>query len=166
MPQPFELPRFYVPYPARLNPHLERARRHSKAWARDMTMVEGSGIWDESDLDSHDYALLCAYTHPDASGPELDLITDWYVWVFFFDDHFLEIYKRTKDMPGAKAYLARLPLFMPLDPSATMPEPTNPVERGLANLWGRTVPGTGLDWRRRFIESTKALTDESIWELD
>src|SRR5512140_2270907 len=170
--QPFELPDFYMPYPARLNPHLEGARAHSKAWARDMGILgtpeqaEREAIWDEHDLDSHDYALLCAYTHPDAPAPELDLITDWYVWVFFFDDHFLEIYKRTKDMAGAKAYLARLHDFMPIDTSQPMPEPTNPVERGLADLWTRTVPTTSIQWRMRFVEVTKNLTDESLWELD
>ena len=165
MPQPFELPRFYVPYPARLNPHLERAREHAKAWARDFTMIEGSGIWDESDFDSHDYALLCAYTHPDASGPELDLVTDWYVWVFFFDDHFLEQFKRTVDMSGAKAYLDRLPAFMPVDLSRPVPEPTNQVEAGLADLWARTVPTMSEGWRRRFAVSTQHLLEESLWEL-
>ena len=91
-------------------------------------------IWDEHKFDSHDYALLFSYTHPDAPSPELDLITDWYVWVFFFDDHFLEIYKRTKDMKGAKHYLHRLRAFMPIHPTETLPPPTNPVERGLADL--------------------------------
>jgi germacradienol/geosmin synthase len=165
MPQPFELPEFYVPYPARLNPHLERARAHSKEWARGMEMIEGSGIWDEADYDAHDYALLCAYTHPDASGPELDLVTDWYVWVFFFDDHFLDIFKRSQDMPGAKAYLDRLPAFMPVDPGQPVPEPTNQVEAGLANLWARTVPTMSQDFRRRFHESTRHLLEESLWEL-
>ena len=37
--QPFELPDFYLPYPARLNPHLEGARLHSKQWARRMGML-------------------------------------------------------------------------------------------------------------------------------
>ena len=60
--QPFQLPDFYMPYPARLNPHLEAARVHSKAWARDMGILgssaqpDGEPIWDEHDLDSHDYA--------------------------------------------------------------------------------------------------------------
>jgi germacradienol/geosmin synthase len=170
--QPFQLPEFYMPYPARLNPHLEEARVHSKAWAREMGIIgspeqaQSDAIWDEHDLDSHDYALLCSYTHPDAPAIELNLITDWYVWVFFFDDHFLEIYKRTKDMAGAKKYLARLHDFMPIVPPKTPPEPTNPVERGLADLWARTVPTTSIHWRTRFVESTKNLLDESIWELD
>lgn len=167
MSQPFELPEFYVPYPARLNPNLERARAHSKAWAVAMEMIDppdGPVVWTEADLDAHDYALLCSYTHPDASSPVLDLITDWYVWVFYFDDHFLELYKRTGDLDGARRYLDRLAEFMPTDGVITE-EPTNPVERGLADLWPRTVPAHSADWRRRFAESTRNLLDESLWEL-
>jgi germacradienol/geosmin synthase len=166
--QPFELPEFYVPWPARLNPHLEGARTHSKAWAREIGILDSKDgtpeIWNEAKFDAMDYALLCAYTHPEAPGPELDLITDWYVWVFYFDDHFLELYKRTQDQAGAKKYLDRLPLFMPVDLSPP-PEPTNPVERGLIDLWARTVPTKSPQWRRRFFESTKNLLEESTWEL-
>ncbi|MGH3416794.1 MAG: terpene synthase family protein, partial [Actinocrinis sp.] len=170
MPQPFALPDFYLPYPARLNPNLEGARLHSRGWARAMGMLEGSGIWTEADLDAHDYGLLCAYTHPDAPGPELDLVTDWYVWVFFFDDHFLETFKRTPDRAGAKAYLDRLAAFMPMDLPADrsgpgVPEPANPVEAGLADLWARTVPSMSAHWRARFAQSTENLLRESLWEL-
>ncbi|MFI6724230.1 germacradienol/geosmin synthase [Streptomyces atratus] len=165
MAQPFTLPDFYVPYPARLNAHVEEARQHTKKWARSIGMLEGSGIWEEKDLDSHDYALLCAYTHPDCSSEALSLVTDWYVWVFFFDDHFLELFKRTPDREGGKRYLDRLPAFMPMDRGAEMPEPTNPVEAGLADLWARTVPNMSDAWRVRFAEATKNLLNESLWEL-
>ncbi|GAA1944247.1 terpene synthase family protein [Kitasatospora viridis] len=164
--QPFKLPDFYLPYPARLNPHLEGAREHTRAWAREFGMLEGSGVWELADLEAHDYALLCAYTHPDCGAEALDLVTDWYVWVFFFDDHFLETFKRTPDdRTGAKAYLDRLPAFMPMDLAEGFPEPTNPVEAGLADLWQRTVPHMSLDWRARFRESTEHLLNESMWEL-
>ena len=165
--QPFELPDFYVPYPARLNPHLERARAHTMAWAREMRMLDDHrdpgtpDIWTESQLEAMDYALLCAYTHPDCDGAELDLITDWYVWVFYFDDHFLEVFKKPQEQQGAREYLDRLPAFMSLDP----PEPCNAVERGLADLWARTVPAKSDAWRRRFSVSTLNLLRESLWEL-
>ena len=79
--QAFELPHFYLPHPARLNPHLERAREHSMDWARRMGMLDtptptGGLVWDEAALAGMDYALMCAYTHPDCDGPELDLVTD------------------------------------------------------------------------------------------
>lgn len=163
--QPFELPDFYMPHPARLNPHLEEAREHSRRWAAGMGMLEGSGVWDTADLDAHDYALLCAYTHPDATGDDLCLVTDWYVWVFFFDDHFLELFKRSQDREGGRAYLERLAAFMPMDLTAEMPEPANPVEAGLADLWARTVPAMSQDWRARFAQSTENLLWESMWEL-
>jgi germacradienol/geosmin synthase len=168
--QPYELPDFYMPYPARLNPHLDTAREHTKVWARDMGMLDSpqdepsSTIWDEPKFDSMDFALLTAYTHPDAPSRELDLVTDWYVWVFYFDDHFLETYKRSQDQAGAKEYLDRLPAFMPVD-LADPPEPTNPIERGLIDLWARTVPYRSPEWRLRFFESTKNLLAESTWEL-
>lgn len=165
----FQPPDFYTPYPARLNPHLDRARRHSKAWASEKEMIDvpqnGAVVWSEADFDAHDYAGLCAYTHPDADGLELDLITDWYVWVFYFDDHFVELFKRTPDLTGAKDHLARLSAFMPID--GTMTEtPTNPVEWGLADLWLRTIPGRSEQWRRRFADNTAHLLNESLWELD
>ncbi|MEU8759010.1 germacradienol/geosmin synthase [Streptomyces sp. NPDC048659] len=166
MAQPFVLPDFYVPYPARLNPHVEAARVHTRDWAREMGMLEGSGVWEEADLQAHDYALLCSYTHPDCDAEALSLVTDWYTWVFFFDDHFLEIFKRSQDRAGGKAYLDRLPLFMPADPAAGMPEPVNPVEAGLADLWRRTVPAMSEAWRVRFAEATEHLLYESLWELD
>jgi len=127
--------------------------------------ARNSAVWDEHDFDAHDYALLCAYTHPDASGPELDLVTDWYVWVFFFDDDFLELFKRTKDMEGAKDYLIRLRAFMPIDPGAASAVPKNPVERALQDLWIRTIPAKSREWRVRFSESTRNLLEECVWEL-
>ncbi|UUN25013.1 terpene synthase family protein [Streptomyces sp. FIT100] len=166
MAQPFELPDFYVPYPARLNPHVDVAREHTSEWARRMGMLEGSGIWEQEDLDAHDYALLCAYTHPDCSAEALSLVTDWYVWVFFFDDHFLEVFKRSGDREGGKAYLDRLPAFMPPDGARGTPEPVNQVEAGLADLWARTVPSMSAAWRARFAEATEHLLNESLWELD
>jgi germacradienol/geosmin synthase len=165
--QAFALPEFYVPHPARINPHLERSRAHSNAWATRMGMLDapkpgGGVVWDEPALARMDYALMCAYTYPDCSGSDLDLITDWYVWVFFFDDHFLEHFKHSRDHAGAKAYLDQLELFMTDDP----PEPTNPAEAGLKDLWERTVPAMSAGWRRRFITSTHNLMVESMWELD
>jgi germacradienol/geosmin synthase len=169
--QPFELPEFYMPYPARLNPSVERARTHTKAWSREIGILDTAAsdatpeIWDEAAFDAMDYALLCAYTHPDAVPEALDLVTDWYVWVFYFDDHFLELFKRTRDEAGAATYLAGLSAFMPIDPAAGTPRSSNPVERGLADLWRRTAPRHSRSWRERFTTSTLNLLEDCVWEL-
>jgi len=54
---------------------------------------------------------------------------------------------------------------MPMDLGTPMPEPRNPVEAGLADLWTRTVPAMSADWRRRFAVATEHLLNESLWEL-
>ena len=64
--QPFQLPEFYLGWPARLNPHLAQARTHSKAWARAVGILDTPPedatpeVWDEQRFDAMDYALLCA----------------------------------------------------------------------------------------------------------
>ncbi|MFI6812628.1 germacradienol/geosmin synthase [Nonomuraea sp. NPDC050328] len=157
----YRLPEFYLPYPARLNPHMERARAHTKQWACAMDMID-EVVWTEAGFDGMDYGLMCAYTHPDCPAEELDLVTDWYVWVFYFDDHFLETFKRTRDIAGGQAYLDRLEAFMADEPGL---EPQNPCEKGLADLWARTVPHRSEGWRERFVEVTRDLMQESMWEL-
>ncbi|MFC3994322.1 germacradienol/geosmin synthase [Nocardiopsis sediminis] len=168
--QAFTLPDFYLPHPARINPHMEGARAHGMEWARRMGMLDtptpgGGLVWDHAALAAMDYALMCAYTHPDCDAPTLDLITDWYTWVFFFDDHFLEQFKYARDLDGAQDYLDRLELFMTLE-GQEAPEPENAAEAGLDDLWRRTVPMMSHEWRRRFITSTHNLMVESMWELD
>jgi germacradienol/geosmin synthase len=163
----FTLPDFYLPHSARRNPHEQRAREHSTVWARQMGMLDcatpsGGLVWDEADLAAHDYALMCAQTHPDCDEPTLALITDWYVWVFFFDDHFLELFKHSRDIEGGRQYLQRLEDF--LGQSDRPPE--NSAETALADLWERTIPTMSDHWRDRFVTVTHNLMVESLWELD
>jgi len=54
---------------------------------------------------------------------------------------------------------------MPVELTGTPLEATKPVERGLADLWSRTVFTKSLDWRLRFSESLQNLIKESLWEL-
>ncbi|NYH80616.1 germacradienol/geosmin synthase [Actinopolyspora biskrensis] len=171
MPRPFELPGFYMPYSARLNPHVTAARVHSKQWALDMGMLtddEAPGetaVWSEADFDEHDYALLCGYTHPDATAPRLKLVTDWYVWAFFLDDYFLDRHKRTDRPDLAGEYLRGLERFMPTRPTKSPQRPGDPVERGLSDLWARTAGQMSPGWSLRFAESTRNLFEGLVREL-
>lgn len=175
----FELPDLYMPYPARLNPNVDSTRVHTKAWTMQMGMIGATGggstgsafAWDESSFDAHEFALLCGYTHPDLPPSELDLMADWYVWLFFFDDYFLEVFKRSNDVAGGKRFLARLWDFMPLagpsGASESLPVPSNPVERGMAELWTRTCMGpvgSSPAWRARYLAHTKDTLETVQWE--
>ncbi|WP_067535565.1 terpene synthase family protein [Nocardia crassostreae] len=168
--QPFHLPDFYLPHPARRNPHLDHARAHAAAWAKDVGILDEPGpsgelVWDADRLDRMEIALLCAYTHPDCDAEALALITEWYMWVLFFDDDFLAKFKNTGRRAEAVRHLERLELFM-AEPGCAAPEPGNPAEAGLADCWVRTIVHMSPDWRRRMRLSTHNLMVESLWELD
>lgn len=92
MPYAFERPAFYMPFTARVNPDLEAAREHTRAWARGVGVGlfdrDGSGsvAWSEEIFDRADFAHFTALAYPDAPAPELDLVTDWHAWIWFVDD--------------------------------------------------------------------------------
>uniref|UniRef100_A0AAU2K0W8 Terpene synthase n=1 Tax=Streptomyces sp. NBC_00049 TaxID=2903617 RepID=A0AAU2K0W8_9ACTN len=152
---PFALPPFRLPWPARVNPHLERARRECKDRARSVGLLDpvtsppGPPIWTDAGFDSDDWPLFAALTHPDASAGQLTLIAQWDVCLLAFDDHFVTAYKLPRDVAGARAFTARVPLLMPLN-GEPVPEPANQVEYALAELWARTSPGMHPDLRGRF----------------
>lgn len=164
---PFKLPNFYMPYAARLNPHLEGARAHSKAWAFKVGILseEGDAVWDEPTFDKMDFALFTAQTHPDVQGQELNTLTDWYVWGWYVDDFVAHVYEQSRDLKAAQAYLARLPAFMPEELGAAVPAPENTMERALCDLWPRTAASMSIAWRRRFVEHIALMADAGLRDI-
>ncbi len=161
---PSSCPTACRPWPPRLNPHVEAARAHNRVWAVRHGLID-DGVWDAATADSIDLALFAAYCFPDATSAQLDLLTDWYFWGFYFDDWFLRHYKSTGDVVGAAAWLADVRAFIAGRPVAAGPEAGDPVQATLAELWARTVPGTTEEWRRRFGDNTFAQMDDAFWEL-
>jgi germacradienol/geosmin synthase len=154
-----------MPYRARVNPHLARSRRYALEWARAMGMLASiPGLWDERGLASQELAFLTARMRPDATGPELDLATAWVTWGTYGDDYVPHVFGSTRDVLVARAYVARLRLFMPLHCGAT-PPPSDPLERGLADLWHRTATAMQPGDRRTLREDIDTLTASWVWEL-
>jgi germacradienol/geosmin synthase len=54
---------------------------------------------------------------------------------------------------------------MPLDAGAT-PEPANPMERGLSDLWRRTAGPMPPEARREFRTAVEDMTASWVWELE
>src|SRR5919199_4389110 len=167
---PVTLPKFYMPFSTTVNPHLDAARKHSKEWAREMGMLDtlpgfpGIYIWDDHKFDVADVALCGAMIHAEASAAELNLTACLLVWGTYADDYFPAIYGYRRDMAGAKLFVARLSEFMPLD-STPASIPTNPVERGLADLWSRTASALPEHSRYVLRRAIETMTESWIWEL-
>ncbi|HEX9317052.1 MAG TPA: germacradienol/geosmin synthase, partial [Actinomycetota bacterium] len=167
---PLTRPPIFMPFSPRTNPLLDPARQHAIEWAADMGMlaslpgVPDAGMWDRDKVLGFDFPFWAAMLHPDATGPELDLSSQWLTWGTYADDYFPAIFNATRDMAGAKVFRARLPLFMPLDLTPT-PPPVNPVERGLGDLWQRSAGPMSASARRQFRKAVEDMTESWLWEL-
>jgi germacradienol/geosmin synthase len=168
--QPPVIPQIPMPFRSRVNPHLEEAARTVVDWCRAMGLTASlpgfpnAAIWTEEQLVDFDFVQLPARTFPDAAGEVLDLASQWIVWGTYVDDYFPRIYGTSRDMAGAKVFNARLALFMPLD-GVSMPPPSNPVERGLADLWPRTALALSLEDRAIFRDIVLKTFTSWLWEL-
>ncbi|MGH8550028.1 MAG: terpene synthase family protein [Methylococcales bacterium] len=149
-----------MPYPLRMNPLLDASRRHTVQWCHRMGFFDsvpglpGIGLWDERRLKGYDFPLCAAAIHPDSSLEELDISSGWLTWGTYGDDFLPTIYGNSRDMAGAKVFIARLSLFMPLD-SESSPPPLNPAERALADLWARTSAPMSSSAKQQFRESVE-----------
>ncbi|MEV6239664.1 hypothetical protein [Lentzea sp. NPDC051838] len=123
---------FDMPFAARLSPHVDRVRQHTRTWVRDMGMLNGAP-WTEAFYDAADYGGFGPLTHPTASLEDLKHINDWHTWGFYVSDAFLDGFLRTRNVLGGKAFVAGLKSV--LSGSA----PMNPAEKGLADLVSRST---------------------------
>jgi germacradienol/geosmin synthase len=126
--------------------------------------VERGGIWDERRFLGFDLAHCAAMIHPDSSQEQLNLSSDWLAWGTYGDDYFPLVFGTTRDLVAAKVSNERLSAFMPLDDEIT-PEPLNPVERGLRDLWQRTAGPMTAPARQQFRTAVEDVTASWLWEL-
>src|SRR5690606_31844900 len=167
---PTPLPEFDIPYPARVNPHRERAGRNVVAWAREMGMFSPQPrlpvpVWTAETLTGMALEICAASLDPDAGPEALDLATQWLACGTYGDDYFPALFHRDRDMAGAKLFNARVPAFLPLDCGAT-PVPGNAFEASLADLWRRTASPMDDRGRREFRASVEHMVESWVWELN
>mgnify|MGYP002336024624 CR=1 FL=1 len=78
------LPELFSPFPSRINPHADVVHEGTVEWLR------GFGTFKE-EVDYRKFhatriGRLAARFHPDASLEALQLVSDWYGWMFIRDD--------------------------------------------------------------------------------
>jgi germacradienol/geosmin synthase len=171
--QTIAFPEFYMPYPVRVNPHLENLREGSEVWACEMGMISGGedaphnwALWDLDAFHAMATDELAAFIFPDASAADLALLHQLMVWHFAWDDFFAKTYKSTHDQAGARAFTDRLRTFMPLEVTdAATPELSNVVERCTADLWPRLMQDRPRHWRRQVARGLTGCIEAGVLEL-
>jgi germacradienol/geosmin synthase len=154
-----------ITYAWRENPSVDLLRRDGDAWTYSMGLLPLSATPDEwSAIRLPECAAWC---YPVVPRDELFLMYHVYAWMFALDLLFVRTFKARRDLDGARAMVDRLPLFMPLDGTArAMPEPENPIERSLADIWLRLAPTRSTAWKRDMLNAQMEYADGQCWELE
>ncbi|MDH6615624.1 hypothetical protein M2163_002732 [Streptomyces sp. SAI-135] len=154
-----------IPYAWRENPSADLLRHDGDTWTYSMGLLPVSATPDEwSAIRLPECAAWC---YPVAPRDELFLMYHVYAWMFALDLLFVRTFKADRDLDGARAMVDRLPLFMPLDGSArAMPEPQNPIERSLADIWLRLAPTRTTAWKRDMLQAQMDYAEGQCWELE
>jgi germacradienol/geosmin synthase len=156
------VPPLHMPYQFRTSPHQDQARKDGVIWAREMGLF-AEGLWDERRYRGFDFPHCAAMIHADGALEQVNLSVGWLTWGTYGDDLFPSL-----DLPRAKLQHERLALFMPLGTgefAEPVPEPLNGLERGLADLWQKTVPAVTASDRAQLRDDVLDMTGSWVWEL-
>ncbi|MEU9190046.1 hypothetical protein AB0D14_37040 [Streptomyces sp. NPDC048484] len=168
----FQLPSFFMPFPARVNPHLSTVRPRVHAWARSVGLLEPQhadschGGWSAEVFDRADFTHFTALIYPHASAEELELLSAWHSVIWCLDDTFLPWCESLSSRQQILQHIERLMTFLPVRADTSEPPPKQPLERALADLWRRTAPSASASWRLLYTRSVQEFLEASLWEAD
>ncbi|WP_059008828.1 terpene synthase family protein [Streptomyces specialis] len=134
----------FLPFEPRSNPDTDRARARHLDWAVDHGLVRGAqalrryGAWLLTDL--------AAWAFPDATGADLDLVTDAVCLGFSLGDRLDPPLGRR---PDRVAWLCTELAAVPYRAPGTRPMLDLPVTRAYADVWRRGQAGMSPAWRER-----------------
>ncbi|NED81601.1 terpene cyclase [Streptomyces sp. SID11233] len=156
-----ELPDIYCPFPQRTNPHVEHVREHLDSWTRNTGLVHRDSARDR--FEQADFGAFVGMVYPTADSENLDLVADWFVWLFLVDDQLDDGHLgRSPDRVRSVVEVMR----------SVVERGARPADEGLpaavvalVDLWERTVPAAAPQWRRRFTYHLMTyLTTATTWE--
>ena len=156
------LPELYCPFTPAINEHAEEVQENTVEWTRSFGLLpkQAYGLFDETGI-----GRLAARTHPDLSRDDLQLVSEWYTWLFLRDDkgdesevgrhpdelstvdnRFLDV------LAGGEPDIRDEPLVYALHDLR---------ERLEERLRSNVLSGV---WMRRFVRTFKGHLEATLWE--
>ncbi len=153
-----KLPTLYCPFLPATNRHAALVDQRTRTWAQQWQLIVSDA--DMRRLHAMELGWLAARTHPDATLPALQLVTDWCVWLFIHDDVCDEV--GLGHHPGQLAVLhTDFLAILTGDCTRTQPEP---LAAALSDLWQRTAAIASPSWIRRFTRNMEDFLQAGVWE--
>ncbi len=156
------LPELYCPFPPTINEHAEEVQESTMEWTRNFGLLpeQAYGSFGETGI-----GRLAARTHPDLSRDDLQLVSEWYTWLFLRDDK------------GDESEVGRHPdelstvdnRFLDILAGGEPDVRDEPLVYALHDLRGRLeerLRSNALSpvWMRRFVRTFREHLEATLWE--
>lgn len=147
------------PFPSALNPHVEAASCESFIWLEQSGMLTQRATIDK--LRRAKTGWLVARTNPLVSHKMLRLLTDWYNWLFAFDDGFCE---RSETGGRAAPLVLMLPRLLRVLDGDDASCSADPFARALWSVRQRIAQDGSAEQLGRFCMAVKEYLFAQVWE--
>ena len=154
------LTELYCPFPEAVSPYAEDVQESTVEWACSFELVKGMPAIRQ--IETSKLGFLAGRFHPEARREELQLVSDWYLWMFLRDDQCDE--SALGSDPELLA--SKDSRFMEILEGAKPRSGDDPLGRALHDLRRRVISKAPSDlWIRRFTRSIGAHFDSTLWEV-
>jgi 5-epi-alpha-selinene synthase len=153
------LPQLYYPFSPVISPHAEAIHENTLGWLGRFDVFDEDAAY--SAFYSSHIGRLAARFHPDAPQDALQLVSDWYAWMFLKDDQRDESDFGKHPELLAAANNRYLEILKGADPRVS----EQPLLYALKDLRQRLVAKAPTDlWMRRFTRSVAEHFTSTVWE--
>lgn len=152
------LPKLNVPFRSAIHAYADLVHANTVEWLHGFQLLKEKPTYCR--FYDTKIGRLAARFHPVAPLDDLQLISDWYGWMFYWDDlrDETDIGKHPDVLAARNGRL--------LEILASSKRPTDdPLAHALSDLRERLLAkATAGEWMRRFVKSVKEHFDSTVWE--
>lgn len=154
-------PRLECSIASAINPNLEQAEAHALGWVVELGLVHPQG--DKFDrFVAARFPSLAARAYPDVSAEQLEVITDWITFVFFFDD--MCDTQASIDPDYMVKLVTREDRLIALACGAEPEAGDSPLDRALVDILARVQTWANPAWQQRLAGHIQEYLEGCRWE--
>lgn len=154
------IPKLLCPFKPAIHPRIDQVERAAlERWARRMDLRPDDREYAR--LESAHFAILGGRCHPTTSLEKLNLIVDYYIWLFLWDDLF--DLRREGELVKPEEVRWHIHRAMQVFQGAKAPA-GDPLLEALEDVLQRLESCMGSAWLERFAEHHRAYFDTTVQE--
>jgi hypothetical protein len=154
------VPALACPFEAAISPHADDIDRHVVAWASGFGLPKDET--EQARLAQAQVGRLAARTTPRASRAALELLADWQMWLFLFDDQYSDESVTGADLTALSQLVTAFMLV--LDNEGEPGYRVDPFTVALGDLMDRLVLMASTPQANRFVTAVRGYFLAQFWE--